>query len=338
MKRIWLSFIESADRTTVTTTVTTGAACETSNQSPSDNRAQKWVLGCCQRGLRPLLKEFSSIRKFLPKTLSTDYFNKNSNKNRYMDVLCLDETRVVLQGRAKDCDYIHANWVLLPSQRRCICTQGPLDETVEDFWLMVFKEKVPVIIMLCDLCEGGETKCAEYYPTAVGKELTFGEIKVKNLQKEKSIDTMICFTLAVEMSNETHKIVHYKWADWPDRVAPASACPIVELVLKTKPMYASGPFVVHCSAGIGRTGTYCALEYAIDKITLGGSLSIVEVIKEIRKQRLHSVQTTLQYLYLHVCLIEYLATTKVVQRDPNTRKFQRDYEKYLKKFNEKKQT
>uniref|UniRef100_F1L6S6 Receptor-type tyrosine-protein phosphatase C n=1 Tax=Ascaris suum TaxID=6253 RepID=F1L6S6_ASCSU len=324
----------SVDRTVDKTTTTQGPA-DSSNQSATGDRAQRWVFNCCQRGLRPLLKEFSSIRKFLPKSINTVYFAKNSNKNRYMDVLCLDDTRVVLQGRPKDNDYIHANWVQLPSHRKYICTQGPLDETVEDFWLMVFKEKVAVIIMLCDLCESGETKCAEYYPNAIGKALTFGDIKVKNLQKQKSVDTMICFTLAVEISNETHKLIHYKWAGWPDRVAPASPCPIVELVLKTKPLCSSGPFVVHCSAGIGRTGTYCALEYAIDKLALGGTLSIVEVIKEIRKQRLHSVQTTLQYLYLHTCLIEYLATTKVVQRDSHIRKFQRDYEKYLKKFNEK---
>ncbi|VDK59912.1 unnamed protein product [Anisakis simplex] len=312
------------------------------------NRAQKWVCSCCQKGLRPLLKEFGTIRKFLPKTISTDHFSKNSNKNRlvdisfigysyilYMDVLCLDETRVILQGRSKENDYIHANWVILPSSRKYICTQGPLEETAEDFWLMVFKENVTAIIMLCDICENGEPKCAEYYPSSVGKTLTFGDIKIKNIQKEKPVDTIICYTFSVEMSNETHKLTHYKWGDWPDRVAPATAVPIVELILRLKSKQPTGPYVVHCSAGIGRTGTYCAIEYAIDKITMEGNLSIVDVIKEIRRQRLHSVQTTLQYLYLHVTLIEYLATTKVIQRDANTKKFQRDYEKYLKKYNEK---
>ncbi|KHN78773.1 Receptor-type tyrosine-protein phosphatase epsilon [Toxocara canis] len=102
-----------------------------------------------------------------------------------------------------------------------------------------------------------------------------------------------------------------------------------------RPLSEKGPIVVHCSAGIGRTGTYCALDYATDKITAASPLSIPKVVKEIRNQRLHSVQSMLQYLYLHVCLLEYLIITKATNRTPQTRKFQRDYEKYLKKFNQR---
>lgn len=102
---------------------------------------------------------------------------------------------------------------------------------------------------------------------------------LKKIYSSHKIIQNYCYIIYVwlHFSNETHKLIHYKWAGWPDRVAPASPCPIVELVLKTKPLCSSGPFVVHCSAGIGRTGTYCALEYAIDKLALGGTLSIVEV-------------------------------------------------------------
>ncbi|KHN81997.1 Receptor-type tyrosine-protein phosphatase C [Toxocara canis] len=159
--------------------------------------------------------------------------------------------------------------------------------------------------MLCDVIEGGEAKCMEYYPTAVGKD------------------------------RETHKVQHYKWTDWPDRSAPANASPVVELMRKTKPMFVLGPVVVHCSAGIGRTGTYCALDYVVDRLAIGGALSIIEVVTEIRRQRLHSVQNALQYLCLHNCLVEYLIVTKVMQRDASARKFQREYEKYVKKFNER---
>ncbi|KHN71530.1 Tyrosine phosphatase-like protein J1 [Toxocara canis] len=105
----------------------------------SNDQGLKWAQACCHSGLRPLLKEFASLRKFLPAGITAEVFNKNGNKNRYTDVLCLDDTRVILKGRSKDSDYIHANWVVLPSTRKYICTQGPLEETVEDFWLMVFK-------------------------------------------------------------------------------------------------------------------------------------------------------------------------------------------------------
>ncbi|VDK29855.1 unnamed protein product [Gongylonema pulchrum] len=107
----------------------------------------EWAKSICRNGLRPLLREFTTVRKYIPKDITTDYFDQNATKNRialhtqfrYTDVMCIDSTRVVLQGRSKKNNYIHANWVRLPSSRRYICTQGPLDETVEDFWLMIFK-------------------------------------------------------------------------------------------------------------------------------------------------------------------------------------------------------
>uniref|UniRef100_A0A183U666 Receptor-type tyrosine-protein phosphatase epsilon n=1 Tax=Toxocara canis TaxID=6265 RepID=A0A183U666_TOXCA len=141
--------------------------------------------------------------------------------------------------------------------------------------------------------------------------------------------------LQASCSDNVHKVTHIKWRDWPDRVSPNSPLPIVHLLTRMRPLSEKGPIVVHCSAGIGRTGTYCALDYATDKITAASPLSIPKVVKEIRNQRLHSVQSMLQYLYLHVCLLEYLIITKATNRTPQTRKFQRDYEKYLKKFNQR---
>ncbi|VDK48368.1 unnamed protein product [Anisakis simplex] len=259
-----------------------------------------------------------------------------------MDVLCLDESRVILKGRSKDNDYIHANWVVLPSSRKYICTQAPLDETAEDFWFMVYQEKVSVIIMLCDTIEAGEVKCMEYYPMKVGKEIKCGEMKIKNLKKDASIDTIVCFTISVQQGF----VNHYKWPDWPDRGAPPNASPLLELLVKTRAMFKSGPVVVHCSAGIGRTGTFCAIDYATDRIDNNAPISIpdaihlsmhaqLQVVKAIRKQRLHSVQTTMQYLYLYNCVIEYVSTKKAMQKQVDVRKFQRDYEKYLRKFNER---
>uniref|UniRef100_A0A0M3I3K9 Protein-tyrosine phosphatase n=1 Tax=Ascaris lumbricoides TaxID=6252 RepID=A0A0M3I3K9_ASCLU len=279
-----------------------------------------WV-ACCHGGLRALVQEFPSVRKFIPNVLKLKLSIRT-----YLDVLRLDETRVILQGRPKENDYIQANWVVLPSKANIYAHKRHLMKRskIFDLWSFRLQEKVTAIIMLCDVVEGGESKCAEYYPTANGKELTFGSIKVKNIHKGKPIETIICFTLSVEMS-AIHKLLHYKWAEWPDRAAPASVSPMVELLRKTKPMFTSEPIVVHCSVGIGRTGTYCAVDYTIDQL----------VVKEIRKQRLHSVQIALRYLYLHNCLVEYLIVRKAIQRDANVKKLLRDYEKYLKKYNER---
>uniref|UniRef100_A0A915Q3R5 Tyrosine-protein phosphatase domain-containing protein n=1 Tax=Setaria digitata TaxID=48799 RepID=A0A915Q3R5_9BILA len=103
------------------------------------DNALEWIKSICRKGLRPILKDFAAVRKFIPPKMTTDMFNRYPAKNRYTDVMCLDKTRVILKGRPKNNDYIHANWVQLSTNRRYICTQGPLEETIEDFWWMIFK-------------------------------------------------------------------------------------------------------------------------------------------------------------------------------------------------------
>ncbi|VDN21809.1 unnamed protein product, partial [Gongylonema pulchrum] len=139
----------------------------------------------------------------------------------------------------------------------------------------------------------------------------------------------------IHFSEERHIVQHYKWSSWPDRSAPINPSPLIELITKLRPLHEKGPVAVHCSAGIGRTGTFCAVDYSIDRLNDEGIINAPEVVKEVRAQRLHSVQSVLQYLFLHLCLIEYLVSAKTLQRDHLVKKFQRDYEKYLKKFNER---
>lgn len=109
-------------------------------------------------------------------------------RSRYSDVQCLDSTRVVLKGRGEDDDYIHANWVRLPgeSRARFICTQGPTDDTLVDFWHMVFEERCSCIVMLCRCQEEGVDKCAEYFPARVEDPAQpFGEYEVQMLATQR---------------------------------------------------------------------------------------------------------------------------------------------------------
>ncbi|PIO70477.1 Protein-tyrosine phosphatase [Teladorsagia circumcincta] len=98
-------------------------------------------------------KEFIQNKNYRPSEYTFDYFKRNVPKNRYEDVICVDSTRVVLKERGPDDDYIHASWMDMPDGQKYICTQGPLQETVEDFWHMVFTEKSNVVVMLCCLRE-----------------------------------------------------------------------------------------------------------------------------------------------------------------------------------------
>uniref|UniRef100_A0A1I7VIT0 Protein-tyrosine phosphatase n=1 Tax=Loa loa TaxID=7209 RepID=A0A1I7VIT0_LOALO len=254
---------------------------------------------------------------------------------RYTDVMCLDKTRVILKDRPRNNNYIHANWVHMSTNRRYICTQGPLEETIEDFWWMIFKEEVRAIVMLCDFIEDGESKCAEYYPLTTGEKVQYGGITVKNQRDGEHLETITCQIMSVRLEDDTHQVYHYRWSNWPDRSSPRSSSPLIALIMKLRIIQEKGPVVVHCSAGIGRTGTLCAVDYAIERLDEEGTVSPPDVVKEIRHQRLHSVQSALQYLYMHICLIEYMQTVKSLPQDTCIRRFHRDYGKYLKKFNDR---
>uniref|UniRef100_A0A915Q5N5 Protein-tyrosine phosphatase n=1 Tax=Setaria digitata TaxID=48799 RepID=A0A915Q5N5_9BILA len=189
--------------------------------------------------------------------------------------------------------------------------------------------------MLCDFIEDGESKCAEYYPLTAGEKTRYGGITVKNEKDGEPLETITCQIMSVRLQDDTHHLYHYRWSSWPDRSSPRTASPLIALITKLRTMQEKGPIVVHCSAGIGRTGTFCAVDYAIDRLNEDGTLSAPDVVKEIRHQRLHSVQSVLQYLYIHICLIEYVQTTKSLGGDVIIRKFRRDYEKYLKKYSDR---
>ncbi|KAK0418054.1 hypothetical protein QR680_013350 [Steinernema hermaphroditum] len=304
-------------------------ATQKEKNNATENRS-KWVLAVARRKLRPLVKEFAENRKFLPKDLSTDCFHKNTTKNRYADVYCTDHSRVVLRNREED--YIHANWVVIPnSSQKYICTQGPLEETLEDFWHMVIQERVQIIVMLCAVVEGGSEKCAQYWPLCPGELVRCGNISIRNekVMPVASIECVRCTTLEVKTKNERLIVTHYQWADWPDHLAPNDPKTAVDLLKLCKQTAGSRPIIVHCSAGIGRTGTFCGIDFASERIKANSHISMIDVMKEMRQQRVHCIQTTLQYLYLHSCVFEYFIKCGYVKPDSALKAFTRDYEKYL---------
>lgn len=123
----------------------------------------------------------------------------NHESFRYADVLCADETRVVLKGRRQD--YIHASWLQCPVEgsQRYICAQAPMDDTIVDFWWMIFQEKIPVIVMLCSVIENGFEKCSQYWPMGVGDSVKHGKFKIKNEKIEATdIGSIKCTTLNIQ--------------------------------------------------------------------------------------------------------------------------------------------
>uniref|UniRef100_A0A7E4UUD4 Protein-tyrosine phosphatase n=1 Tax=Panagrellus redivivus TaxID=6233 RepID=A0A7E4UUD4_PANRE len=281
------------------------------------------------RSIGKLAKEYVDSRSYLPKNYSVEIYKENEVRNRYSDVLCNDRTRVVLNNG----NYVHANWLPVPnSHQRFICAQGPMEETAEDFWTMIVQEKAQVVIMLCDFYENGVEKCYEYFPAKQGASVRIGQYVITNfMHADCEIDTVKWSVLEVVSARRKVLIHHFRWSDWPDHLAPLDPGIIIELMALSKAKSDVRPIVVHCSAGIGRTGTFVGLEFANERLKNGDKMGLVDIMKELRAHRLQSIQSHLQYLYLAVCLLEFFARQNLIDRDSKFKTFLNNYISYVKR-------
>ncbi|EYC30889.1 hypothetical protein Y032_0004g1834 [Ancylostoma ceylanicum] len=282
-----------------------------------------------RKGVHGLVAEFKGMRRMNDFNLMTEF-----------DVGCLDNCRVILH--IGNVQYIHANYVSTPnSPKRFICTQAPLPKTCPDFWHMVVQEKSTAILMLCNFIEQNAKKCAEYFPTQDGAPLSFeGDVHVVFRRQEMLIfpfETKIRVQvthLDVSVPGQPiHTCAHYHWLDWPDRGVPEADLAPITLLEKIKD--STTPIIVHCSAGIGRTGSIVLIQHALELLqTNQPLLEICTYLIELRKQRNNSIQTEHQYLYIHQVLLLYLKQSKYLDESvtPYLETFTKDYYKATKGF------
>ncbi|EYB85754.1 hypothetical protein Y032_0291g1557 [Ancylostoma ceylanicum] len=260
---------------------------------------------------------------------------------RYQDVPCQDQHRVVLKWHCAATDYIHANYVGTPvSAKRFILTQGPLDGTVNEFWQMVLQEEAETILMLCNCIETGKNKCSPYWPDKTGDTRQFNGGEVSNVQTRvlspEELTVMVCI-LNVKFSRadgsmDSREIRHYQWQDWPDRGVPP--CRLTSMELLSRVRGTSKPIVVHCSAGIGRTGTIVAIEYILERMQAGHECAAMnDLLKELRNQRAYTIQNDLQYLYIHRVMLCYFLEKhrnryEAILTDENKAKYKKFVEEY----------
>jgi protein tyrosine phosphatase len=236
------------------------------------------------------------------------------DKNRYTDVLPNPNSRVVLFlkfGKANS-DYINANYIRgfrgLP--KSFIATQGPLAYTIADFWRMVWEQKATVIIMLTDLIEKNKVKCEQYWPTSQGNTEIYQEIQVFT-RKIENCGKYILTTLIVHHleRNVKREVYHYWYKEWPNVGVPENAQSMVDFLLETRRTreYFSmpGPTIVHCSAGIGRTGVFIAADIGMRELEEMRSVDVVRIVASLRQDRGGMVQTKDQYIFLHKVFFEY---------------------------------
>uniref|UniRef100_A0A7E4VZX7 Tyrosine-protein phosphatase domain-containing protein n=1 Tax=Panagrellus redivivus TaxID=6233 RepID=A0A7E4VZX7_PANRE len=255
------------------------------------------------KGVEGIRKEFAELKTYTAPEFKFEQFTANAARNRYKDVVCLDATRVVLNLNVPpETDYIHANNVKMPGlERQYIATQGPLESTIPDFWRLVHQESASSVVMLCKCIEDGKNKCAAYFPEANAYK-TYGSMFVNNKKTEPGdVLTHTIEVLPDGCSNST-VIKLLQMLDWPDRGVPEKPMGVLRL-LRTLP---AGLCIIHCSAGIGRTGTVILIDTIVSRLLKGQTVVVKEAFQELRNQRASAVQTEAQYVLIHTCVLEYI--------------------------------
>uniref|UniRef100_A0A674MD50 protein-tyrosine-phosphatase n=1 Tax=Takifugu rubripes TaxID=31033 RepID=A0A674MD50_TAKRU len=231
----------------------------------------------------------------------------NQSKNRCGNIIAYDHSRVRLQlldGNLHS-DYINANYINGYSQpRHYIATQGPMQETVRDFWRMVWQENTSSIVMVTNLVEVGRVKCVRYWPDETE---IYGDIKVTLTETEPLAEFVIrTFTVQKKGYHDIREVRQFHFTSWPDHGVPCYATGLLGFIRQVKFLNppGTGPIVAHCSAGAGRTGCFIAVDFLLDMAENEGVVDIFNCIRELRSQRVNMVQTEEQYVFVHDAILE----------------------------------
>lgn len=263
------------------------------------------------RGYR---EEFRAIQT---ERSSTEHARNADNvaKNRYDNVVPWDTTRVRLSvlPDGKPCDdYINANFVAgYLQEKKFIACQGPKDNTCNEFWQMMWEQNCSTIVMVTNLVEANKLKCHQYWPgddKNVGESAKFGVYLVTTV--DVKIRTFyIVRTFKLQYLDYPPRIIrqlHY--IAWPDFGVPKNAHEMLlfrRRVVAANPPH-SGPIVVHCSAGVGRTGTYILIDAAMEQLQAEAKVDLFSFLTNMRKSRMMLVQTDAQYTFAHAVILEHI--------------------------------
>ncbi|XP_035493677.1 protein tyrosine phosphatase receptor type Db isoform X12 [Scophthalmus maximus] len=261
-------------------------------------------------------QEYESVDPGQQFTWENSNLEVNKPKNRYANVIAYDHSRVILSSieGVPGSDYINANYIDgYRRQNAYIATQGSLPETFGDFWRMIWEQHTANIIMMTKLEEKSrmpsyffsKVKCDQYWPTR-GTE-TYGLIQVTLLDTvELATYSVRTFALYKSGSNEKREVRHFQFTAWPDHGVPEHPTPFLAFLRRVKACNPpdAGPMIVHCSAGVGRTGCFIVIDAMAERIKHEKTLDIYGHVTLMRSQRNYMVQTEDQYIFIHDALLE----------------------------------
>ncbi|KAF1771382.1 hypothetical protein GCK72_003208 [Caenorhabditis remanei] len=283
-----------------------------------------WIRQVLTAGIEGLRKEYKEIPN--GGTIEqAQVFHNNPTRNRYVNIPCCDATRVKLDGDPNF--YIHANVVSSAQNRRFICAQAPLNGTVEEFWKMIIFSGLEYIVMLCEFVETGKPKSAVYFPAKVGASMKVGKLCTVTKVASESLDkTLTLSTLRItkkDKQDATLTVKHIHWHNWPDHGVPDNFISPLRLLNICK--NCTKPIVVHCSAGVGRTGTLVLIFIILESLRLPEFSGVPRLLEKLRDERFKSIQTEMQYIYVHRCILEYLVYKKYQHSKDDYAKFVKEY-------------
>ncbi|KAM9372782.1 receptor-type tyrosine-protein phosphatase eta [Phaethornis superciliosus] len=245
---------------------------------------------------------------------------ENRGKNRYNNVLPYDISRVKLSDHNSPTDdYINASYIPgYNSKKAFIAAQGPLSNTIDDFWRMIWEKNIYSVVMLTKCVEQARTKCEQYWPDKQSK--SYGDIIV-TLVSETVLPEWTIRDFTVEKSNtsDSHTVRQFHYTSWPDHGVPETT----DLLINFRHLVhehssqnpIDSPTLVHCSAGVGRTGTFIAIDRLIQQMEMERTVDVYGVVYELRMHRPLMVQTEDQYVFLNQCVVDIIRSQKDKKTD-----------------------
>ncbi|XP_063115005.1 tyrosine-protein phosphatase non-receptor type 4 isoform X4 [Cavia porcellus] len=272
-----------------------------------------------------VLAQFDQLYRKKPgMTMSCAKLPQNISKNRYRDISPYDATRVILKGNE---DYINANYINMeiPSSsiiNQYIACQGPLPHTCTDFWQMTWEQGSSMVVMLTTQVERGRVKCHQYWPEPTGSS-SYGCYQVTCHSEEgNSAYIFRKMTLFNQEKNESRQLTQIQYIAWPDHGVPDDSSDFLDFVchVRNKRAGKEEPVVVHCSAGIGRTGVLITMETAMCLIECNQPVYPLDIVRTMRDQRAMMIQTPSQYRFVCEAILKVYEEGFVKPLTPSSNK------------------